>query len=304
MVPGTPEQVWPYVSSLKNMSLWSPWAEKDPAMVVEYSGTDGTVGSSTSWTGNKDVGKGTQTMTKLEPYTLAESTLKFLEPMEAEATAYTALKDTTGGTLVTWGIKGENGFVGRIMSSFMSMDKMMANDFERGLSKLTSLVAEAPKQSASSSMNIVPGEYPGGKYLGVRSSITMDQLPAFFEKNLAALFPALEKAGCKPASMPLGLYYTWDMEKGTTDLAAAVAFTGDCKAPAGMEVITLPAAKSLTMDYMGGYGGLGQAHEAMDAYITSNKLEPLSPALEEYVTDPGTEPDSNKWVTRIVYFVK
>jgi effector-binding domain-containing protein len=303
VVAGTPAQVWPYVSSLKNMASWSPWAEKDTAMIVVYDGTDGSVGSSSSWTGNKEVGKGKQTMTKLEPYTLAESSLEFLEPMEAEATAYTMLKDTAGSTLVTWGIKGENGFMGRIMGSIMSMDKMMEADFNRGLAKLSELVASAPK-TVVTDWKVVPGNYPGGKYLGIRGTMSFDKLPEFFGNSYGAIFPALEKAGGKAVGMPSGLYYKWDMATMTTELAAAVACTGDFKAPAGMEVITLPAAKSLTVDYMGGYHGTANAHMALEKYINENQLEALTPAIEEYVTDPGTEPDSNKWVTKVVYFVK
>jgi effector-binding domain-containing protein len=43
---------------------------------------------------------------------------------------------------------------------------------------------------------------------------------------------------------------------------------------------------------------------AMDDHIKANKLEHVAPVVEEYITDPGTEPDSNKWVTLITYFVK
>jgi effector-binding domain-containing protein len=303
IVAGTPEQVWPYVSNLKNMALWSPWAEKDTAMVVEYTGTDGAVGSMSSWSGNSDVGEGSQTISKLEPNSYAETELKFLKPMENGFTGYISLKDTTGGTFVDWGMKGENGFVGRIMGSLMNLDKMMAPDFERGLSKLTAIMASMPKKEGPS-FNIVTGDYPGGKYLGVRGAITMDKITEFFGKNFPALFPALEKAGGKPASMPMGLYYSWDEAEGTTELVAAVACTGDFKAPAGMEIVTLPASRSLTIDYYGGYNGVGQAHMAMEAYINENKLEALTPAAEEYITDPGSEPDSTKWLTKIVYFVK
>ncbi len=79
----------------------------------------------------------------------------------------------------------------------------MAPDFERGLSKLTDLVAALPKGEAPA-MTIVPGDYPGGKYLGVRGTIPMDKMTEFFGKNFPALFPALEKAGGKPAGMPTG----------------------------------------------------------------------------------------------------
>lgn len=304
IIPGSPEQVWPYVSSLQNMQLWSPWAEKDTAMVVEYTGTDGAVGSMSSWSGNSDVGKGTQTITKLEPTSYTETEVQILGFLGGKFAGYLSLKDTTGGTFVTWGMKGEHEFVGRIMGSIFNMDKMMSPVFDRGLTKLSELVAAAPKMEAPSALKIMPGEYPGGKYLGIRGSMGFDKIPSFYEKSYGAIFPALEKAGGKPAGMPGGLYYTWDTEKMTADLAAAVAFTGDIKAPSGMEVINLPAAKSLTIDYMGGYNGIGSAHEAMDAYMKENKLEQLTPVIEEYVTDPGTEPDSTKWLTKVVYFVK
>lgn len=303
IVSGTPEQVWPYVSSLKNMQQWSPWAEKDTAMVMEYSGTDGTVGSSYTWSGNDEVGKGSQALTDLQPHTYVESELKFREPMESITTGYTRLADTTGGTFVIWGIKGENSFVGRIFATILNMDKMVGPDFEKGLNNLTALMANTSK-SASPSYEVIPGEYPGGKYLGVRGSIPFDKMTEFYSTNFPALFPALAKGGAQPAGMPCGLYYSWDEENATTDLAAAVSFTGEMKAPIGMEVIKLPAAKSLTINYLGGYHGLGGAHMAMDEYIGKNKLEPLTPAIEEYVSDPGSEPDSTKWLTKVTYFVK
>ena len=303
VVSGTPEQLWPLVSSLKKMQEWSPWAEKDPAMTTEYSGTDGTVGSSISWSGNDDVGKGSQTISVLEPTSKVETTLHFLEPMSGEATSYTFLKDTTDGTLVIWGLKGENGFVGKIFGSIMNMDKMMAPDFERGLAKLTALAAALPKAEMPG-IGIIPGDYGGGKYLGVKGSMTFDKLQAFYSKNFVAAMTAVEKGGGKVAGAPSGLYYKWDTTTSTTDLAAAIPFTGELKAPAGMEIITLPSGKSLTINYVGGYHGIGKAHEAMDVYMKENKLEQLTPVIEEYITDPMSQPDSNKWVTKVVYFVK
>jgi effector-binding domain-containing protein len=303
VVSGTPEQVWPYVSNLKNMAQWSPWAEKDTAMSVEYSGTDGAVGSMSSWSGNKEVGKGSQTLSLLEPNSYVESQLKFLEPMEGEAVAYTRLTDTTGGTLVTWGLKGENGFVGKIFASVMSMDKMMAGDFERGLSKLTDLMANMPKKE-STTYDVMPGEYPGGKYLGIHKTVAMADISGFYAKSVPAIMTALQKGKGEMAGVPTGLYYTWDEKKAETDMAAAVGLKGDFKAPAGMEILNVAGGKSLTIEYKGGYGKMLDAHMAMDAHIKANKLEMVPPVIEEYYAGPGTEPDSTKWMTKIIYLVK
>jgi effector-binding domain-containing protein len=53
---------------------------------------------------------------------------------------------------------------------------------------------------------------------------------------------------------------------------------------------------------MGSYDHLDVPHNAIESYIKENDLEVLGPALEEYVTDPGSEPDTSKWETHIFYF--
>jgi effector-binding domain-containing protein len=165
-------------------------------------------------------------------------------------------------------------------------------------------MASAPKMH-SAGHTIVPGQYTGGKYLGVRSIVAMDQIETFYSTNLGKVFEALQKGNVEITGMPTGLYYTWDMEKKESDMAAAVGFKGDLKnTPSGMVVLELPAARSLTLDYMGGYHGLGAAHGELEKYMTDNKLEYMPPAVEEYITDPGAEPDSTKWLTKIIYFVK
>jgi hypothetical protein len=58
------------------------------------------------------------------------------------------------------------------------------------------------------------------------------------------------------------------------------------------------------IEYVGGYGGLGKAHEAMEAYFKNNNIEQSYPVIEEYVVGEPMEKDSAKWMTRIVYFIK
>ena len=302
-IPAPASQVWPHVSSLKATQAWSPWARRDPNMTIEYKGEDGQVGSSYSWSGNDQVGKGEQAIVRLEPTSLVETQLKFIMPWgESTPTSYTMLSDTVGGTNVRWGLRGENDFISRIFGVFMNFDKAMGKDFDEGLGYLKELVASAP---AAPAFMIQPGEYPGGQFLGARAMVNMADMQQFYGDNLGKAFEALKAANLQMTGMPHGLYYSWDMEKGESDMAAAIPFTGMLKkVPDGMSVIDVPAARSLTIEYKGGYGGLAGPHNAMDAYIQENGLTQLTPVMEEYVTDPGTEPDSMKWVTKIIYLVK
>ncbi len=299
-----PAQLWPYVSSLQKNAQWTPWVRRDSSMVTTYTGDEGTVGSKAAWE-SKKMGKGEQTITALEPAKSVQTELKFYMPWGVGVSnGYISLQDTTGGTKMTWGIKGKNDFVGRIFGAVMNFDKAMGKDFEEGFANLQALTASMPQASAAE-VKINPGTYAGGKYLGVRKTIGMDQMESFYSENLGKVFGELKKAGNPITSAPCGIYFTWDMDKKTTDMAAAVGFSGDMKkVPSGMTVMDVPAAKSLTIDYMGGYHGLGKAHDAMDAYLKANNLTHVAPVMEEYLTDPGSEPDSTKWLTRIVYFIK
>jgi effector-binding domain-containing protein len=249
------------------------------------------------------VGKGKQTIVLLEPNKKSETELEFIEPWESKATGFINLVDTTGGTKVVWGLRGDAPFMMRPMMLFMNMDKAMAPDFENGLNKLKNVV-ESNKSASAATFEIKTGEYPGGKFLGVRSVEKMENMEAFYGKNFPIVMAAAEKSGAGIASAPAGVYYTWDMEKGESDMAAAVAVQKEVKAPAGVTYFTVPPAKSLTIDYMGGYNGLMAPHNAMDAHIKANNLEHIAPVIEEYITDPGSQPDSTKWHTRIIYLIK
>jgi|WetSurMetagenome_2_1015567.scaffolds.fasta_scaffold28007_2 effector-binding domain-containing protein len=303
VIASSPEQIWPYLTSFQKAHAWTPFARMDTTMTAEYSGEDGAVGSKLSWK-SKKMGGGEQTITALDPYKSADSELKFFQPWgEGHATAYYHLMDTLGGTKVTWGMHGENGFVNRAMAALMNMDKMMGPIFLSGLNNLDSIMATLPK-TTTPDMKINTEEYPGGKYLGIRGIAKISKLSDFFSANMTKLMDGVKKSGAEMSGMPSGLYYVWEPDKDNTDVAAAIAIKNDVKAPAGLSFFTLPASKVITMDYMGGYGGLGNAHGAMATYIKSNNLTQSAPVIEEYIVDPAMEKDSTKWHTRIMYFVK
>ena len=58
------EKVWQNVGTLAGMDKWSPWNVRDPHMQKSITGQDGTVGATSTWKGNKDVGSGSQTIKK------------------------------------------------------------------------------------------------------------------------------------------------------------------------------------------------------------------------------------------------
>lgn len=134
------DSVWLNVNSLAAVDKWSPWNDYDPNMKKSMSGTDGTVGAMSSWESDVDrVGKGSQTISKIEAPTLLETDLKFYTPYESEAKGYIQLSPEGSGTKVTWGFKSEMPYPFNTMKLFMNMEEMMDEEWNSGLSKLKAL---------------------------------------------------------------------------------------------------------------------------------------------------------------------
>ena len=62
--------------------------------------------------------------------------LRFLRPFRSQSTTAFTFEPEGGGTRVTWTMTGRNTPVMRVMGVFLSMDKVIGPDFERGLASL------------------------------------------------------------------------------------------------------------------------------------------------------------------------
>jgi hypothetical protein len=134
-------EVFEYLKYLKNQDNWSPWGKRDPKMKKEFVGSDGEIGATSKWEGNKDVGSGEQEITRIVENEVIESELRFLKPWKSQSDAYLRVKEAGAGeTEVTWGFNGKNKFPMSIMMLFMNMDKAVGKDFEEGLASLKEIL--------------------------------------------------------------------------------------------------------------------------------------------------------------------
>ncbi len=296
------DQVWPYISSAKKMQDWSPWVGKDTTLRIEYYGTEGTVGSGYRWDG-EILGSGEQTISMLEFQKRVLTDLKIDMPFGNDvSTAYFNLQDTLKATKVTWGLRGDNGFAGRIFGMIMNYDEMIGPDYEAGLVNLKRLVES---NTDTVVYRIDTGHFPGGQYFGIRGTVPFAEVIPFYDFNLENLLRLLEFEAVKLAGAPMAMFYDWNVEKGTTDMVVAINYTSGVKTlPEGIEMITLPAAYYVTTDYIGGHHGIRKAHVAIEAYLKDNNAAFAPPFLEAYMTDGQNETDSTKFLTKVVYFVK
>ncbi len=135
-MPAPARVVYDLIVDFHHWRQWSPWEDLDPKLHRSYSGPESGVGAIYEWAGNRKAGAGRMEITKAVGPSRVEVALQFLKPFKSLNTTTFEINETGGGTHVTWRMVGPKTFATRLMGVFMSMDKMIGGDFEKGLAGL------------------------------------------------------------------------------------------------------------------------------------------------------------------------
>jgi len=130
------QEVFDYLKLIKNQEHYSVWVMKDPKINIVYTGTDGTVGFTSSWTSDdKNVGIGEQEIIELKEGESMKVEIRFKEPFEGTNYASTTVSTTADGqTSVSNVFTGKSKYPMNIMNLFM--DKMVGKDMQQNLDNM------------------------------------------------------------------------------------------------------------------------------------------------------------------------
>ena len=138
-IRAAPEKIFPLIADFHSWTSWSPWEKKDPALKRSYSGAASGTGAVYAWEGNRNVGSGRMEITEASSPSKVTIQLDFIKPFEGHNVAELSLEPAGDATNVTWEMHGPMAFIPKVFSVFVSMDKMIGNDFEAGLANLKSV---------------------------------------------------------------------------------------------------------------------------------------------------------------------
>jgi effector-binding domain-containing protein len=286
--------VFDQIARFKNWPNWSPWVEVEPSVQLTYEGIDGQVGSNYAWQGD-ETGSGKMTNTGITGEQM-NFELLFIKPWEGHSSGFLKAEAVNAQeTKVTWSMTMHSEFP---MNAFNFMtDKMIGKDFERGLELLKNYT-EAHPQIELTSSHVIEKGFPATTFAIVRKTIPWGEMKKFSED---AFWMLTKESGSRIAGPPCTFYYAWDEAARTADMAPAFAVSGS-EPVKGAEIVTIPAMRSCSILYKGGYAGLEKAQRILGEYIaTHNKV--LHYTYEEYLVGPGNEADSNKWATNVNFLV-
>lgn len=289
--------VWDNISTYEKADNWSPWYDVDPNMKVTFEGESGAVGSSMSWSGNKDVGSGKMTLTNTDMENgIIENNVKH---DFGEGNSKMQLTEEDGKTKVSFTYNEKQGVPWNVMGALFGAEKMMTEMFKKELGLLKGIAEkEAAEKSAEVVYTVEEVQREAGKFVGKKEVVKMADMKPYFDTNMPALGML-----CKDnmVGAPAALYWSWDEENMESEMTVAMPVNME-EAPDGYEFYEQPAGTYITVDYFGPYdGSMKGAHEALGAYMEEKNMKLVGAVMEEYITDPRSEEDSSKWLTKISY---
>lgn len=297
-IDASKSDVFKHVNDVKAWEAWGPWME-DETIEITYGENTVGEGASYSWD-SENSGSGDLTISESIPGESIKTDVNF--GGGGPANGFWKFEDgENGGTKLTWGMDFTIPYPMNATAIFMNDDQMNSM-YDTGLANIKELV-EAEAGKTYNGFNVSEVDFPETNYITLRDNVDLDKIAAFFGQSYGKIGGALAGAGLEMQGHPSGIYYEMNAEANTFDMAAAMAVESGATVE-GFENVNTDAGKALLIDHYGNYHGLGNAHGAMDEYMKEKGIEDRKLVIEEYVTDPGAEPDTSKWLTKVYYLLK
>lgn len=285
--------VFTVLNGFRQFDQWSPWADLDPDATTTLEGPAFGVGAKMSWSGNAQVGSGSQEILEATPYSHLKLRLGFGDFPGAFHATY-RIEPEGSGTKVTWGFDADYG--GSLLGRYFGLlsDAMLGPDYEKGLARLKAFVEAMPKGDFSA-LQFEAVEATGGHVvlLAVHSADNPRAIALTLGVAYGRLSGYINVAGLRQAAPPIAIFR--GAQGDTLAIDAAIPVDRVADAPAGaVRFAQMRAGPAVRTEHRGGFSGLTAARTQLQAYLAAAGLEPDGPMWEQYVSDPAQTPEAQR----------
>lgn len=301
LIKASPETLFELINVLPNWEKWSPWKEMDPESKMTYSSPNSGVGAFYTWEG-PETGKGKLTITESVPFRLINTNLEF-DGQGNSTAGYIFEPQADGHVNVRWTFSTDMGG-NPFMRVFGVIMKSMLNDqFDQGLKKLKEVAEAAPAPQT----NMWKGRVEEAQvldvaelnYFAVRDTASIATISEKLGRAYGMIMEVAAKQKLEPAGAPFAIYYSESNTQFDFDAAIPLAKAG--KSEGQVKAGKRASGKAVCVSFFGDYSQTPLAHEKADEFIRNNGKTIVGAPWEEYVSDPGMEKDTAKWLTKVWY---
>jgi uncharacterized protein YndB with AHSA1/START domain len=134
-VLATREKVFDLINDLHRWPEWSANEPNESTVRRSYSGAPAGQGAVCEWEGSGSAGKGHMEIIESSPNVIRLQ-VDWTKPFAARNVNIFTLEPQGNATRITWKLDGENVFMLKVMTVFVSADRLMGTHFETGLASL------------------------------------------------------------------------------------------------------------------------------------------------------------------------
>ncbi|XOV92365.1 MAG: SRPBCC family protein [Bacteroidota bacterium] len=290
-------KVFSTLNDFSTWTAWSPWLIMEPEAKVTVSDDK----KSYKWEGKK-VGSGEMKITGEEIDKTLYIDLTFLTPYKSHAKVWLDLESDGDSTKVTWFLDSSLPFfmfwMKKMMEAFLGMDYL------RGLFMLKDYVEDGEVHSKMEFTGT--GNYPGCKYVGVKSECKISDISASMERDFAKLGAFMDQHKDLINGNAVAIYHKWELVKGMTTYTVGFPVKSLPENLAeGIIIGEIPSTPVYKLTHKGPYRHLGNAWSTMQN-LQRNKIFKMNKKIdpfESYVNMPGEVPD-NELTTEVIFATK
>lgn len=301
-----PATAFSFIYDLKKWSEWSPWYNIDTATEYIFSQNTEGVGAWYTWkSDNPKVREGKLTIIESNPYSYINTQMDF--GMMGIPNSAFKLDSVENGVKVTWSLDSKGKGIPwyfYVLSKYLNlmMDKKLGASFEKGLTNLKSVCEAVPQKETVAGFDVEEKMVSALTVLSIREKVKMEEIGRKIGQNYALIGQYMLKNKINVSSSPLIVIHS--MEGPEQEIEFVIPVDTVIAGKGNIVSGELAGTNAIVVKYLGAYNRIGPVYEAAYSYMAMKGKKPSGPPREVYITDPGIEKDTTKWLTEIVFPVE
>ena len=287
--------VFTVLNGFRHFNKWSPWAGVDPAASYTYGGPASGVGARMSWAGDAGtVGSGSLAIVESRPFEQVTVDFDF-GPTGVTTSTFVLVRDGPG-TRVTWRLDNDAGASPLARYVNLTMDRLVGDDFERGLAGLQRFAEGLPKADfAVLSVEVTTAPPVVVAYVTTASSTDERAIATAIGGAYAQVGRFMAAYGLEQAAPPITINTKWGAEGYEFEAAIPINRQPERPVPAesAVRLKQTYGGRVLKTVHRGAYRGMRDTYDRLFAYLAAHGFEQAGPPWDEYVSDPGQTPEAD-----------